>query len=148
MKRRVVPPISTKSFVNANEPDQNNLPLVFNRPLSNNDDKFIQDNVTVTLHTVKDKSTRPNRARVTKRAKHSTSYTTSKSREKSMIDDIILSGEVIVKKKPDPKLFENSFAAAITSVKPPRRVVNMIPQRTLPQGLQKNFNTKSSECVI
>lgn len=131
MKRRVVPPIRTTSSVSPQEAEPNQLPLVTNISVSNSGDENNQENLMITSRTVEDKSSKANRTRVKKRAKNATTRVTSKKNFNPMLDDIVLSGDVIIKQRPTPKLLENSFAASITSVKPSRRVVNLIPQRTL-----------------
>ena len=122
MKRRVVPPILATATAAPSQPDSSNLPLVSTLPTSSNDDVTSQDEVEVTSRKEKFNKSK----HVAKRAKNSQQ---SPKIDHAVIDDFILSGDVIIKQRPTPKLLEHSFAASITSMKPSRRIVNMTTQR-------------------
>ena len=136
MKRRVVPPIlNTPAAASTTDTSHTDLPIVSNFPPNSGDDTTTsQDSVPVTSRSKEEQSNNRPRARVTKRTKKLTSHRPANKANHVTIDDIILSGDVIIKQRPTPKLLENTFAASISSVKPTRRIVNIAPQRLVQKG--------------
>ena len=135
MKRRVVPPIlTTPSAAPAVDTSPTDLPVVSNAPANSGDETTSQEDAAITSRSKENKSNKRNRIRVPKRSKKLTSHRSANKTDHVTIDDIILSGDVIIQQRPTPKLLEHSFAASISSVKPGRRIVNMSPQRIVQKG--------------
>jgi len=135
MKRRVVPPILTASSTDpTTETSPIGLNIAVNVPPSSGDDAISQDDANVTSRSKEDKLKKRQRVRAKKQTNKMTSHRTINKTNHVTIDDIILSGDVIIKQRPTPKLLEHSFAASISSVKPSRRIVNIAPQRLLQKG--------------
>ena len=127
MKRRVVPPIISTPTVSQPASSPTDLPTVTTLPPQSEGDTTSQDDTTITSQSKDDKQNKRKRHRAIKRTKKITSQRVTN--RASMLDDIILSGDVIIKQRPTPQLLEHSFAASITSVKPSRKVVNIVPPR-------------------
>ncbi|XP_076800734.1 uncharacterized protein LOC143445483 isoform X2 [Clavelina lepadiformis] len=136
MKRRVVPPIiPTTSPTAAKQPDRDpqlDIPVVSSGAARKFDDSSSKDVASTT------RKPKTNKKRQVKMTNRHAQERAMRRHELDFIDpnfdDVICSGDVIVRQRPTPKLLEHSFAASITSVKPSRRIVNIAPTSLAQQG--------------